>query len=104
VRFKADVGGVEQQGISLTHPAATGGCRVREGGRVGSTKTVMGQVLGGGEMGLKRSKNAFFLTSSLRLGVWWVIPDGLVCEIGRPDLRIFPPKNFSWDVVVGSGV
>jgi hypothetical protein len=41
-----------------------------------------------------------FSTSSLRLGVWWVIPDGLVCEIGRPYLQICPPKNFSWDVVV----
>jgi hypothetical protein len=33
---------------SLTHPEAAGGCRVREGGRIGSTKAVMGQVLGGG--------------------------------------------------------
>jgi hypothetical protein len=36
-----------------------------------------------------------FSTSSLRLGVWWVIPGGLVCEIGRPYLHICPPKNFS---------
>ena len=31
----------------------------RLGGRVGSTKVVMGQVLGGGEMSSGRSKNAF---------------------------------------------
>jgi hypothetical protein len=87
VRFKADIEGVERQGTPLTHPeAAAGGCRVREGGRVGSTKAVVGQVLGGGEMSSKRSKNTLFSTSSLRLGVWWVIPDGLVCEIGRPEL------------------
>jgi hypothetical protein len=47
VRFKADVEGVERQGTPLTHPEAAGGCRVREGGRIGSTKAVMGQVLGG---------------------------------------------------------
>jgi hypothetical protein len=43
----------------LTHLEAMGGCRVCEEGRVGSTKAVMGQVLGGGEMSSKRSKNAF---------------------------------------------
>jgi hypothetical protein len=43
VRFKkADVEVVEQQGTPLTHPEAAGGCRVREGGRIGSTKAVMG--------------------------------------------------------------
>jgi hypothetical protein len=41
-----------------------------------------------------------FSTSSLRLGVWWAISAGLVCEIGRPDLEICPPKNSSWDVVL----
>jgi hypothetical protein len=50
---------VERQGTPLTHPEAAGGCRVREGGRTGSIKAVMGQVLGGGEMSSKRSKNAF---------------------------------------------
>jgi hypothetical protein len=59
VRSKADVEGVERQGTPLTHPEAAGGCRVREGGRIGPTKAVMGQVLGGGEMSSKRSKNAF---------------------------------------------
>jgi hypothetical protein len=62
VRFKADVEGVERQsGKSppLAHPEAAGGCRMREGGRVGSTKAVMGQVLGEGEMSSRRSKNAF---------------------------------------------
>jgi hypothetical protein len=62
VRFKADVEGVERQGAPLTHPEAAGGYRVREGGggRIGSTKAVMRQVHGGGEMSSKRSKNAFF--------------------------------------------
>jgi hypothetical protein len=72
VRFKADVEVVERQGTPLTHPETAGGCRVREGGRIGSTKAVMGQVLGGGEMSSKRkrSKNAFvfdFLFASGRL-------------------------------------
>jgi hypothetical protein len=88
VRFKADVEGVERQGAPLTHPEAAGGCTVREGGRVGSTKAVMGQVLGGGEVSSKRSTSAFvfdFLFAFGRL-VGDVIPDGLMCEIGRPDL------------------
>ena len=59
MRFKADVGGVERQGAPLMHPQAAGGCEARERGRVGSTKVVMGQVLGGGEMSSGRSKNAF---------------------------------------------
>ena len=59
MRFKADVGGMEWQGAPLMHPEAAGGCGAREGGRVGSTKVVMGQVLGGGEMSSGRSKNAF---------------------------------------------
>jgi hypothetical protein len=50
VRFKANVGCVERKGAPLTHPEAAGGFRVREGERVGSTKAVMGQVLGGGEV------------------------------------------------------
>jgi hypothetical protein len=70
VRFKADVEVVERQGAPLTHPEAAGGCWVREGGRIGSTKAVMGKVLGGGEMSSKRSKIAFvfdFLFSFGRL-------------------------------------
>jgi hypothetical protein len=43
----------------MVHPEAARGCRVREGERVGSTKVVMRQVLGGGEMSSERSKNAF---------------------------------------------
>jgi hypothetical protein len=50
VRFKANVGCVERKGAPLTHPEAAGGFRVREGERVGSTKAVMGQVLGGGKV------------------------------------------------------
>jgi hypothetical protein len=50
VRFKADVESEEWQGAPLTHSEAAGGCGAREGGRVGSTKVVMGQVLGGGEV------------------------------------------------------
>jgi hypothetical protein len=68
VRFKADVEVVEWQGAPLTHPEAAGGCRVREGERIGSTKAVMGQVLGGGEMSSKRSKHAFVF--DLPLCVW----------------------------------
>ena len=59
MRLKADVGGMEWQGAPLVHPEAAGGCEARERGRVGSTKVVMGQVLGGGEMSSGRSKNAF---------------------------------------------
>jgi hypothetical protein len=52
---------------------------------------------GGGGAGARRSeavmrsapggqKMLLFLTSSLRLGVWWVIPGGLVRNIARPNL------------------
>ena len=41
-----------------TQKRRVGAGRAR-GGRVGSTKVVMGQVLGGGEMSSGRSKNAF---------------------------------------------
>jgi hypothetical protein len=57
--FRANIGCVERQGAPLTHPEAGGGCGARERGRVRSTKVVMGQVLGGGEMSPRRSKNAF---------------------------------------------
>jgi hypothetical protein len=87
VQLKADVGGMEWQGAPLVHPEAAGGCGGREGGRVGSTKVVVGQVLGGDEISSERPKNA--------LGVWWVIPAGLVRKIARPGLSICPPKNFS---------
>jgi hypothetical protein len=45
-----------KQDAPLTHPEAAGGWGVREGGRVGSTKAVLGR---GGEVSSKRSKNAF---------------------------------------------
>jgi hypothetical protein len=89
VRFKADVGVIEWQGAPLMHPEAAGGCEARERGRVGSTKVVAGQVLGGDEMMRSAQggrKMLLFSTSSLRLGVWWVIPAGLVREIARPGL------------------
>jgi hypothetical protein len=88
VRFKADVGGVERQGAPLMHPEAAGGCEAREGGRVGSTKVVVGQVLGGDEIRDHQGgrKMLLFSTSSLRLGVWWVTPGGLVRKIARPSL------------------
>jgi hypothetical protein len=60
-----------------------------ERGRVGSTKAVVGQqVLGrGDEISSGRPKNAFvFDFLLLRLGVWWVIPGGLVRKIARPNL------------------
>jgi hypothetical protein len=43
------------------HPEAAGGCEARERGRVGSTKVVMGQVLGGDgdEISSERPKNSF---------------------------------------------
>jgi hypothetical protein len=63
-------GAARHSSTPLMHPEAAGGCRVREGGRVGSTKAVMEQVLGGGEMSSKRSKNVFVFDFSLRLGVW----------------------------------
>jgi hypothetical protein len=75
VRFKADVEVVERQGTPLTHPEAAGGCRVRVGGRFGSTTVVMGQVLGGGEMSSKRSKNAFVFDFLIAFG-------RLVCDTG----------------------
>ena len=59
MRFQANIECVERHGTPLTHPEAAGGCRAREGGRVGSTKVVVGQVLGGGEMSSGRSKNGF---------------------------------------------
>ena len=59
MRFQANIECVERHGTPLTHPEAAGGCGARGGGRVGSTKVVMGQVLGGGEMSSGRSKNAF---------------------------------------------
>ena len=57
--FQANIECVERQGTPLTHPEAAGGCRARERGRIGSTKVVVGQVLGGGEMSSGRSKNGF---------------------------------------------
>jgi hypothetical protein len=54
-----DVGGVERQGTTLMHPEAAGGCEAHERGRVGSTKVVVGQVLGGDEISSGRPKNAF---------------------------------------------
>ena len=59
MRFKADVESVERQGTPLMHPYAAGGCEAREGRRVGSTKVVVGQVLGGDEISSGRPKNAF---------------------------------------------
>ena len=59
MRFQAHIECVERQGTPLTRPEAAGGYGAREGGRVGSTKVVMGQVLGGGEMSSGRSKNGF---------------------------------------------
>jgi hypothetical protein len=52
---------VERQGSghSSDAPKSGGWVRGARGGRVGSTKVVMGQVLGGGEMSSGRSKNAF---------------------------------------------
>jgi hypothetical protein len=70
VRFKADVGVVERQGTPLTHPEAAGGCRVREGGRIGPTKPVMGQVLGGGEMQDEFKKAEKCFCFRLPLCVW----------------------------------
>jgi hypothetical protein len=68
------------------HPEAAGGCEARERGRVGSTKVVVGQVLGDDEISQEGRKMLLFSTSSLRLGVWWVIPGGLVRKIARPNL------------------
>ena len=59
MRFQANIECVERHGTPLTHPQAAGGCEAREGGRVGSTKVVVGQVLGGDEISSGRSKNAF---------------------------------------------
>ena len=59
MRFRVNIECVERWDTPLTRPEAAGGCGAREGGRVGSTKVVMGQVLGGGEMSSGRSKNAF---------------------------------------------
>jgi hypothetical protein len=54
-------GGVERRGAPLMHPEAAGRCEARESerGRVGSTKVVVGQVLGGGAISSGRPKNAF---------------------------------------------
>jgi hypothetical protein len=40
--FQANIECVERYGTPLTHPEAAGGCRAHEGGRVGSTKVVVG--------------------------------------------------------------
>jgi hypothetical protein len=68
VRFKADVGGVERQGAPLMHPEAAGRCEARERGRVGPTKVVVGQVLGGGAISSGRPKNAFVFDFLFALG------------------------------------
>jgi hypothetical protein len=47
---------------------------------------VVGQVLGDDEISQEGRKMLLFSTSSLRLGVWWVIPGGLVRKIARPNL------------------
>ena len=57
--FQANIECVERQGTPLTHPEAAGGCGAREGGRIGSTKVVMGHVLRGAEISSGWSKNAF---------------------------------------------
>jgi hypothetical protein len=84
---------VERQGAPLTHPASSGGWVQGARGRAGWVDQggdgVMGQVLGGGEMSSERTKHAFvfvFLFAFGRLVGDTVIPGGLVCEIGRPDL------------------
>jgi hypothetical protein len=41
------------------YPEAAGGCEARERGRVGSTKVVVGQVLGGDEISSREAENAF---------------------------------------------
>ena len=80
------------QGAPLTHPEAAGGCRVREGERIGSTKAVMGQVLGGGEMSSKRSKNTFvfdFIFTSGRL----VGDTGWFSVSNRPPIPLNMPSQ-----------
>jgi hypothetical protein len=74
VGFKAHVGGVDRQSAPLTHPEAVGGCGVRvrergiEGGG-GSIKVVMGQVLGGDEVGSRWwPKNAFVFNFLFEFG------------------------------------
>jgi hypothetical protein len=67
--FQANIGCVERQVTPLTHPEAGGGCGAAEGGRVGSTKVVMGQVLGGGEMSSGREVEKCFCFR-LPLCVW----------------------------------
>ena len=59
MRFRADIGSVEQQGAPLMHPEVAGGYETRERERVGSTKVVVGQVLGGDEISSGRLENAF---------------------------------------------
>ena len=70
MRLKADVGGMEWQGAPLVHPEAAGGCEARERGRVGSTKVVVGQVLGGDEIssGIREAEKCFCFR--LPLCVW----------------------------------
>jgi hypothetical protein len=71
VRFQANIECVERHGTPLTHPQAAGGCEARERGRVGSTKVVMGQVLGGGgEMGDELRKVEKCFCFRLPLCVW----------------------------------
>ena len=84
MRFQANIECVERHGTPLTHPEAVGGCGAREGGRVGSTKVVMGQVLGGGEMSSGRSKNAFVFDFLFAFG-------RLVGDIGWFSVRNSPP-------------
>jgi hypothetical protein len=69
VRFQANMGCVERHGPPITHPDAAGGCGAREGGRVGSTKVVMGHVLIGAERDeLRKVKKCFCFR--LPLCVW----------------------------------
>jgi hypothetical protein len=86
VRFQANIECVERHGTSRTHPEAAGGCRAREGGRVGSTKVVMGQVLGGGEMSSGRSKNAFVFDFLFAFGRLVGDTRWFSAKIARPDL------------------
>jgi hypothetical protein len=82
--FKADVEGVERQGTPLTHQEAAGGSARGDG--LGRPRQWWGRCSEGVRGAQKGRKMFLFSTSSLRLGVWWVIPGGLVREIGRPDL------------------
>jgi hypothetical protein len=68
---------MEWQGAPLMHPEAAGGCEAREGGRVGSTKVVVGQVLGGDEIRDQQGgrKMLLFSTSSLRFAFGRLVGD-----------------------------